>query len=119
MRRRSVLGFILVVGLAVSACGGPTLAAQTGPTVVPASSSPTTTTTAEAVAWTVQLAQTQAAQLAAAEEQYATCYTYAALDQGLAGNPLRAGPPVVQSCSTAGLTSVEVQQIQGLIMEAS
>jgi hypothetical protein len=117
MRRMVALGFVLVVGLA--ACGAPTLVSQTSPTVVPASPSRTTTTTAVPVVWTVQLAQTQAAQLAAAESQYATCYTDAALDQGLAGSPVHAGIPVVQSCSTAGLTSVEVQQIQALIMEAS
>jgi hypothetical protein len=67
----------------------------------------------------VQLAQSQAANLEAAEEQYATCYTYAALEQGLAGYSLRADVPVVQSCRTAGLSEKEVRQIQDLIVSAS
>ena len=77
------------------------------------------TTTAAAVAWTVQLAETQANQLATAEQQYATCYTVAGLEQGLVQDPGATNAPVTQSCSTTGLTSGEVQEIQDLIVRAS
>jgi hypothetical protein len=61
--------------------------------------------------WTqVQSAQAQAAQLQVAEQQYATCFTYARLD-------LHANAPLWPTCSTTGLTSAEVLQIQALIME--
>jgi hypothetical protein len=118
MHRLPILGFIMVVGLAVPACGA-TLVTQTSPTVGAASPDRTTTTSATAVVSNEQLAQTQASQLAASEKQYATCYTYAALNQGLAGYSVPVGTSVVQSCATTGLTTVEVQQIQGLIKEAS
>jgi hypothetical protein len=70
-----------------------------------------------AAEWTqVWNAQVQAFQLEAAEQQYATCYTYADLDQDLAD----ASPPapVGTACSTVGLTHAEAQEIQTLVMQA-
>ena len=54
-----------------------------------------------------------------AEQQYATCYTDAALEQSLVQNVGAANAPFVQSCATTGLTSAEVQNIQSLIVMAS
>ncbi len=80
----------------------------------------TTNPTAEVAAWApVVSGQTQASQLEAAEAQYATCYAYAGLDQGLVGNAVRTNPGLVQSCSTTGLTQAEVRLIQELIKAAS
>lgn len=118
MRRLLTLGLAIVAGLTVTACGEATSVAYKGPEVMPAPliTTETPTTAALAVVWTpVQAAQAQAAQLEAAEEQYATCFAYAGLDQGLRQANMRVG----QSCSTAGLTSAEVRLIQVLIMEAS
>jgi hypothetical protein len=119
MRRVLAPGFAIVVGLALSACGAADLTAQTGPTVVPSSPSRTTTTMAVPLASTVQLAEDQATQLEMAEQQYATCYTDAALEQSLVQNVGAANAPFVQSCATTGLTSAEVQNIQSLIVMAS
>lgn len=121
MRPLPVLGFAIVAGLAVSGCGHATVAAHKVTAVMPTplTSTSTVTATAAAVAWTpVQVAQTQAAQLEAAEEQYATCFVYAGLDQGVTGDTVGARAPVMQSCLTTGLTSAEVQEIQDLIIEA-
>jgi len=60
-------------------------------------------------------AQVQAFALEAAEQQYATCFSYAGLDQDLAGYSPPA--PIGTACSTAGLTQPEAQEIQSLIME--
>ncbi len=124
MRRLAALSFVLAAGLAVSACGHTTVAAHDRVPVMPTplvSTAPTTSpATAVAVAWTPEVAgQIQAAQLEAAEEQYAACFAYAGLDQSLAGVSLRPDMPVVVSCSTAGLTPAEVQEIQNLILQAS
>ena len=120
MRRLPVLGLSIVACLTLSACGGATVAAPESVPVSPAPLVSTTPIPAVVVAHTpVQVAQVQAAQLEAAEEQYATCFVYAALDQGLALNTGRADAPVVQSCSPGGLTWAEVHEIQGLIMQAS
>ena len=76
---------LIVSGLVLAACGESPQAAHRGTTVmsVPliASPSPIPDTSA---AWTpVVAAETQAAQLAVAEEQYATCVAYAGLNQSL------------------------------------
>lgn len=105
----------------LSACGDAPSAAPKGATVTaePLIATVTTTPTAEVVAWApVVSGQTQASQLEAAEEQYATCYAYAGLDQGLVGNAAPANTDLVQSCSTAGLTPAEVALIQELIKAA-
>ena len=76
------------------------------------------TPTAVDVVWTpVLAAQTQAVELEAAEQRYATCFSYAALDQDLSVSS--ADTPAEPSCSTSGLTSTEVQIIQDLIMAES
>jgi hypothetical protein len=62
--------------------------------------------------WTeVRNAQAQGAQLQAAEEQYATCISYAALDQSLAGPAAPATMPVWKACPTTGTPSTVVLQI--------
>ena len=102
------------------ACGGATWSAHKSATVIPSTvSTPTPSTpTAVDVVWTLVLAaQTQAAELEAAESRYATCFSYAALDQDLSVSS--ADTPAVQSCSTSGLTSTEVQIIQDLIRAGS
>jgi hypothetical protein len=135
--RRVIAPGLAAAALTMSACGGSTLSAHR---VVPVTAVPpmVTTTTAPQVdaacsriapsdqcrlestaihVWTeVQTAQAQAAQLQDAEEQYATCISYAALDQSLAGTTA-ANTPVWTACPTTGLTSAVVLQIQQLIME--
>ncbi len=82
--------------------------------------STSTTITMVDVAWTpVRIAETQAAQLEVAEVQYATCYAYAGLNRGLIESTSSPNAPVMDTCSTAGLTKVEVQQIQDLIVQAT
>jgi hypothetical protein len=106
----------------LTACGATTLEVQQGTTVMPAPLvSPSTTIPAvTTAAWTpVVAAQYQAAQVEGAEEQYATCFTYAGLDQGLVGNTPGANTPLIQSCPTYGLTPAVAQEIQGLIMETT
>ena len=114
------LGLLLATGLAVASCAGAPSAAPRAVPVMPAPMVSTAPTPAVVVAWTPVVAvQNQAAELEAAEIRYATCFAYAGLDQDLAGAPWRAGAPVVQTCPTAGLTSAEVQEIQGLMMQAT
>lgn len=125
----------MAAGLVVSACGGTTL----GPLrAAPGGSAPPATTTtaphvdpicqvaptnqcrlestAIAVWNKVQDAQAQATLLQVSEQQYAACIIYARLDQSLTTLP--ASTPVRATCSAAGLTTAEVQQIQALIMGA-
>lgn len=122
MRRVLVLTVVVSVGFLASACGSSTPTAQKSTTVT---AEPLIVTEmppgiAVAAAQTPEVAaQDQAAQLAAAEEQYATCFTYAALDQSLVANTGVANTPVTQSCSTASLTPAEVKEIQDLIVRAS
>ncbi len=120
MRPLPALGLLLAAGLAASACGGAGSAAPQAVPVMPTPLVSAAPTPAVVVAWTPVVAvQEQAAQLEAAEEQYATCFAYAGLNQDLAGAPWRADAAVVQSCSTAGLTPAEVQDIQDLMMHAT
>jgi len=103
MRPLPALGLLLAAGLAASACGGAGSAAPQAVPVMPTPLVSAAPTPAVVVAWTPVVAvQEQAAQLEAAEEQYATCFAYAGLNQDLAGAPWRADAAVVQSCSTAG-----------------
>jgi hypothetical protein len=121
MRRGFVLGIVVLAGLTASACGGDTLKAHKGATVTaqPLIAPVTIPPTAMAVAGTpVVAAQNKAAQLEVAEQQYATCFAYAGLDQGLVGTALPSNT-LVESCSTAGLTPAEVQVIQELIKAGS
>ena len=121
MRGASALSTIVVGGLLLAACSGPTPSAHQGIPVRPAPliSAPTTITAVD-VAWTpVRVAETQAAQLEAAEVQYATCYAYAGLNRGLVENTISTDTPVIETCSTAGLTKAEVQQIQYLVVQAT
>jgi hypothetical protein len=131
-------GLIILASVAC-ACSGPTSGANqaaqgasaplitttTTPHVDPACrlSTPTGQCRLESTAiavWTeVQNAQAQAAQLQVAEQQYATCVNYAALDRSLAGSAVPANAPVWKSCPTTGLTPAEVHEILGLIMEAA
>ena len=128
VRRVLILSVVVGVGLMASACGAATPTAQNSAAVqksttvmaeplivaqVPTAIAVTDAQTPEVVA------QDQAAQLGALEEQYATCFTYAALDQSLAEDTGLANAPVIQSCSTAGLTPAEVHEIQDLIVTAS
>jgi ABC-type transport system substrate-binding protein len=121
---RRMLVFSVVVGVAfmASACGGATPTAQKSTAVTPepliVAQAPTAIAVTDAQTPEV-VAQDQAVQLGAFEEQYATCFTYAALDQSLVGNTGIANAPVVQSCSTTGLTQAEVHEIQDLIVRAS
>jgi len=70
--------------------------------------------------WTpVVAAQTQAAQLAVAEEQYATCVAYAGLNQSLVATSGPAAAPVTTSCVPTGLTSPESDQIENLVLQAA
>jgi hypothetical protein len=131
VRRSFPLGLVVATGLVVSACGASASGAGQAAPVTTARPITTTTTLPRVdptcsqsaatsgcrleptaiVVWTqVQSAQTQAAQLQVAEQQYATCFTYARLD-------LPANAPLRPTCSTTGLTSAEVLQIQALIME--
>jgi len=121
MRRLPARGLAIIACLTLSACRATTVAAHERVSVMPTPLVSTAPIPAVAVAWRtpVLVGQSQAAQLEAAEEQYAICFVYAGLDQNLAGGTGGADAPVVQSCSTAGLTSAEVQEIQGLIMQAS
>ncbi len=122
MRGASALSTIVVGGLLLAACGGTTPSAIQGIPVrpTPLISTPTTITPAVDGAWTpVRVAETQAAQLEAAEVQYATCYAYAGLNQGLVENTVSTNGPVIETCSTDGLTTPEVQQIQALIIQAT
>ena len=137
MRRWIAPGLVIAAAL-MSACGGSTLSTHKD---VPVTAVPpmVTTTTAPHVdpacsqiappdqcrleltaihVWTeVQAAQAQAMQLQDAEEHYAACISYAALDQSLAGRTTPANTPVWTACPTTGLTSAVVLQIQQLIME--
>jgi hypothetical protein len=122
MRGASALSTVVIGGLLLSACNGDAPSTHQGIAVRPAPliSTPTTITTAVDVAWTpVRVAETQAAQLEASEVLYATCYAYAGLNQGLVGNTVSTNTPVMETCSTAGLTKAEVQQIQDLIVQAT
>ncbi len=112
---------LIVTGLVLAACGESPQAAHRGTTVmsVPliASPSPIPDTSA---AWTpVVAAQTQAAQLAVAEEQYATCVAYAGLNQSLVASPGPAAAPVTPSCLPTGLTPPEAEQIENLVLQAA
>jgi len=111
----------IIACLTLSACGSATVASHESVPVMPTPLVSTAPIPAVAVAWRtpVLVGQSQAAQLEAAEEQYAICFVYAGLDQNLAEDTGGADAPIVQSCSPAGLTSTEVQEIQGLIMQAS
>jgi hypothetical protein len=124
MRRLRLCALVIVAGLGVSACGGAGLSAARQPS--PGTPSIATTVAAPTpepsvgVDWAqVQVAQARTAQLQAAEEQYGLCFSYAALDQGLTTGGPPVSAPVGESCSTAGLTPAEVQQIQGLVVEFS
>jgi len=120
MFRMRPLGLVVVAGLLVSACGGAALSAQKSAKVTDEPLIANATTTGVVVATTpVQAAQNQAVQLAAAEEQYATCFAYGGLDQSLAAGAVSTTTPVAPSCPSAGLTPAEVQQIQDLILQAS
>jgi hypothetical protein len=122
VRRMLVLIVVVGSGFLAAACGGATPTAQksTSVTAEPLIVAPAPTAIAITAVRTPEVvAQNQAAQLGAAEEQYATCFVYAALDQSLVGDAAPAGAPVMQSCSTAGLTHAEVAEIQGLIVHAS
>jgi hypothetical protein len=120
MRRLPAIGLLIVACLTLSSCGDSTVAAHESVPVSPTPLVSTTPVPAVVVAYTPeQVAQGQAARLEAAEEQYATCFVYAALDQSLALNTGRADAPVLPSCATTGLTSDEVYEIQALIMQAS
>jgi hypothetical protein len=121
MRRVLAPGFAIVAGLTLSACGGAS-PAQKAVSVMPqpliANTPPVAT--AVAVGWTpVQTAQAEAAQLQAAETQYATCYAYAGLDQGLIQDTVPTTMALSQSCATYGLSSAEVWQIQDLLMQTA
>jgi hypothetical protein len=113
MRRVLAMGFVIVAGLTLSACGG-TPSAHNAVQVMPQPLIATPPTVPTGALMPVQVAQTQAAQLAVSEVQYATCYAYAGLDGGLTSTTTL----VAQTCPTYGLTSVEVQQIQGLLTTA-
>lgn len=120
MRRVLAVGLV-VGGLLASACGGGTLTAHRGATVmsVPLIATPSAVPMTTA-AWTpVVAAQTQAAQLEVAEEQYATCYAYGGLNQGLVESSTAVTTPVMPSCSTTGLTQAEAEQIKTLVLQAS
>jgi hypothetical protein len=122
MRGASALSTIVIGGLLLSACGGAAPSAHQGIPVSPTPliSTPTTISTAVDVAWApVRVAETQAAQLEESEVQYATCYAYAGLNRGLVENTVSTNTPVMETCSTAGLTTAEVQQIQVLIVQAT
>jgi hypothetical protein len=111
---------LIVSGLVLAACGESPQAAHRGTTVmsVPLISSPSPIPDTSA-AWTpVVAAQTQAAQLAVAEEQYATCVAYAGLNQSLV---VSSGPaaPVTPSCLPTGLTPPEADQIENLVLQAA
>ena len=113
---------MIVAGLLLCACGGATPSAPQGISVrpTPLISTPTTITTAVDVAWApVRIAETQAAQLEAAEVQYATCYAYAGLNRSLVESTASTNAPVMETCSTNGLTTAEVQQIQAFIVQAT
>jgi hypothetical protein len=115
---------VLVIGsacLLLSACGDTSLNAQSSVTVLPqASSSPTPmVTTAASGPWMpVEAAQAQAADLEAAEQDYAICYSDAGLNQGLVEDALPTSTSVVESCSTTGLPPALAQQIQELLVQA-
>ncbi len=108
--------------LMLAGCGATTLDAHqaTPVTPVPLISTSITIPAATTAAWTPTVAaQYQAAQLESAEEQYATCFTYAGLDQGLVENTSGTNTPVIESCPTYGLTPAVTHEIQGLIMETT
>ena len=130
MRRMLGLGLVVAAGLMASACGAPGLDAHRGATVTTSAQTsltgvvcyPSTVTQgcqiepAEAAMWArVWDAPVQAAHLEMAEELYATCFSYAGLDQDLTD----ATTPVGEACPSQGLTPTEVQQIRGLIMESA
>jgi hypothetical protein len=120
MRRVLALGFGIVTCFTMSACGGATTAQVVPVTDQPLIANAPTIPTAVAVGWTpVQTAQAEAAQLQAAETQYATCYAYAGLDQGLIQDTVPTTMALSQSCATYGLSSAEVWQIQDLLMQTA
>lgn len=121
MRRVLVLAAAIVAGFTLSACGG-LAAVQKAVPVMPqpliANTPPVPT--AVAARWApVQTTQADAARLEVAEVQYATCYAYAGLDQGLIPNIASTTAPVDQTCSTYGLSSAEVREIQDLLTETA
>jgi hypothetical protein len=122
VRRMLVLSVVVGSSFLAAACGvtSPTAHKSTTVTAEPLIVAPAPTAIAVTDVRTPEVvAQNEAAQLAVAEEQYATCFAYAALDQSLVGNAAPSTVPVTQSCSTAGLTRGEVQEIQDLIVHAS
>jgi hypothetical protein len=83
-------------------------------------STSTTITSAVDVEWApVRVAETQAAQLEAAEIQYATCYAYAGLYEGPSEDSAFSDSQPMVTCATTDLTSTEVRQIQNLILQAT
>jgi hypothetical protein len=120
VRRVPVLIVVVGSSFLAAACGSVNPTAQKTPTVTaePLIVAPTAIALSD-VRTPEVVAQNEAARLAVAEEEYATCFAYAALDQSLVGNATPSAAPVTESCSTAGLTPAEVQEIQGLIVHAS
>lgn len=121
MRRVLAPGFAIVACFTLSACGGATIV-QKAVRVMPQpliANAPTIPAALAAGRTQEQTAQNEAAQLEAAQTQYATCYAYAGLDQGLIESTVSITTPLGQSCSTEGLSSVEVRQIQDLLMETA
>jgi hypothetical protein len=111
---------LLVSGFVLAACGENSQAAHRATTVmsVPLIASPSPIPDTGA-AWTpVVAAQTQAAQLAVAEEQYATCVAYAGLNQSLVAASASGASPFT-SCATTGLNAPIAAQIQTLVVQAA
>ena len=130
MRRILGFGLAIAICLMASACGAPGLDARGVATVTTSASTslvgvvcyPSTVTPgcqmapAESAMWAqVWNAPVQAAHLEMVEEQYATCFSYAGLDQSLTNTTTSIG----DACSSSGLTQTEAQQIRGLIMESA
>jgi hypothetical protein len=122
MRRAWILGPVVAASLLLSGCGGSTPSARRATSVQPTPLIVTSTTVTPAVdvAWApVRVAETQAAQLEAAEIQYATCYAYAGLYEGTTEDSALSDSHPMVTCATTDLTSAEVRQIQDLIVQAT
>ncbi len=137
MRRALILGVLTVFGLSAAGCtaprGGAHAAAQSevhrgtaAATTVPGGASCTPGAkvagcphiSIETVSTQVRTAQSEADALEGSEQRYATCFSYAGLNQDLAVDAKPITTPGWQTCPTTGLTPAVVLEIQLILLGA-
>lgn len=120
-----ILGLLTVFGLSAAGCAASTGGAHGATaTTVPAGANCTLGARVagcpyvaiETVSTQVITAQAQANALEGAEQRYATCFSYAGLNQDLAVGAEPITTPGWQTCPTTGLTPAVVQEIQLILL---